>query len=177
MLLPALGKAKTKAQGIYCMNNGKQMMLAIGLYTVDQNDLYPPNPDDGNTVPGHNWVAGMAGDNYSLGSGGGAQQFNPDVLLDPEQTLIAPYVAKNVSIFKCPADKRTGLYSGRNPALLGKSVPAVRSFAMNQAVGKICPGYDDPTFRAGHRGVPNRPTNGPHLNNAMSHRRSAPFLT
>ena len=30
MLLPALSKAKAKAQGIYCMNNGKQMMLAMG---------------------------------------------------------------------------------------------------------------------------------------------------
>jgi prepilin-type N-terminal cleavage/methylation domain-containing protein/prepilin-type processing-associated H-X9-DG protein len=177
LLLPALGKAKTKAQGIYCMNNGKQMMLAIALYTEDDRDLYPPNPDDGNTVPGHNWCAGQAGANYPLGSGGGAQQFNPDVLLDPEQTLIAPYIAKNISIFKCPADKRTGLYSGRSPALLGKTVPAARTFAMSQAVGTICAGYDDPSYRSGHRGAPNRPTNGPWLNNAMSHRRNAPFLT
>jgi len=28
LLLPALAKAKTKAQGIMCMNNGKQLMLA-----------------------------------------------------------------------------------------------------------------------------------------------------
>ena len=29
MLLPAFSKAKTKAQGIKCMNNGRQMMLAF----------------------------------------------------------------------------------------------------------------------------------------------------
>jgi len=35
MLLPALSKAKTKSQGIFCMNNGKQMMLSIALYSQD----------------------------------------------------------------------------------------------------------------------------------------------
>ena len=43
MLLPALAKAKTKAQGIMCMNNGKQVMLANKLYTGDYNELLPPN--------------------------------------------------------------------------------------------------------------------------------------
>src|SRR6266566_1601017 len=38
MLLPALAKAKTKAQGISCMNNNKQMMLAWRLYAEDSND-------------------------------------------------------------------------------------------------------------------------------------------
>ena len=58
MLLPALAKAKTKAQGIFCMNNGKQMMLAWKLYAGDYNDLFAPNPDDGNTTPGANWCPG-----------------------------------------------------------------------------------------------------------------------
>src|SRR5690349_17371104 len=80
MLLPALAKAKTKAQGIYCMNNGKQMMLAIKLYAADYGDLLPPNPDDGNTIPGYNWCAGQAGNN-------GAQEFNPDILDDARTML------------------------------------------------------------------------------------------
>ena len=53
LLLPVLSRAKLKAQGIYCMNNGRQMMLAIHLYTGDYQELYPPNPDDGNTTPGY----------------------------------------------------------------------------------------------------------------------------
>ncbi|MBW8863624.1 MAG: prepilin-type N-terminal cleavage/methylation domain-containing protein, partial [Verrucomicrobia bacterium] len=40
MLLPALSKAKARAQGIYCMNNGKQMMLALHLYADDSSDLF-----------------------------------------------------------------------------------------------------------------------------------------
>src|SRR5438874_3957199 len=38
MLLPALSKAKTKAQGISCLNNGKQLMVAWHMYLHDNND-------------------------------------------------------------------------------------------------------------------------------------------
>src|SRR5688572_6265060 len=38
MLLPALAKAKTKAQGIMCMNNLKQVMLAWQMYQLDNDD-------------------------------------------------------------------------------------------------------------------------------------------
>src|SRR5712671_70863 len=38
LLLPALAKAKTKAQGILCMSNNKQLMLAWRLYSDDAND-------------------------------------------------------------------------------------------------------------------------------------------
>src|SRR5258706_9937466 len=59
MLLPALAKAKTKAQGIFCMNNGKQMMTAVHVYAHDFNDLLPPNPDDGSiTTPYWLWCQG-----------------------------------------------------------------------------------------------------------------------
>src|SRR5690349_3183170 len=39
MLLPALAKAKTKAQGIQCMSNTKQLTLAFILYAGDFNDI------------------------------------------------------------------------------------------------------------------------------------------
>ena len=38
MLLPALSKAKAKAQGILCLNNGKQIMLAWRVYPEDNAD-------------------------------------------------------------------------------------------------------------------------------------------
>jgi len=44
LLLPALAKAKSKAQAIQCMSNGKQMMLAMHLYTYDNEDWFPPTP-------------------------------------------------------------------------------------------------------------------------------------
>ena len=41
LLLPALGKAKTKAQTIACLNNQKQIGLATMMYVDDNNDKYP----------------------------------------------------------------------------------------------------------------------------------------
>src|SRR2546430_17593642 len=83
LIRPALAKTKTKAQGIYCMNNGKQLILAIHLYAGDNNDLLPPNPDDGNSLPGYNWCPGQAGR-------GGGEEFNADILMDPARSLLAP---------------------------------------------------------------------------------------
>jgi hypothetical protein len=40
--LPALGKAKTKAQGIGCLSNLKQMGLAWTMYAMDNNDKIAP---------------------------------------------------------------------------------------------------------------------------------------
>ena len=167
MLLPALSKAKSKAHAVYCMNNGRQMMLAIHQYTVDSSDLYPPNPDDGSTAPGHNWAAGQGGP-------GGAQEFNSDVLKDPDRTAIASYVARNVSIFKCPGDKRFGRYQGPDLSRRREQVPAARTFSMNQAVGSICPGYDQ---SRSHSGEPTLSVNGPWLNNSWNHRRNSPWRT
>src|SRR5262245_38231291 len=41
LLLPALAKAKTKAQGIFCMNNTHQLMLGYLLYSPDFGDKVP----------------------------------------------------------------------------------------------------------------------------------------
>jgi prepilin-type N-terminal cleavage/methylation domain-containing protein len=41
MLLPALGKAKQKAQGIQCMNNHRQLALAWKMYVDDSNEVLP----------------------------------------------------------------------------------------------------------------------------------------
>src|SRR5216684_5605201 len=43
LLLPALGKAKAKAQAVVCMNNCKQLMLGWNLYAGDNTDVLAPN--------------------------------------------------------------------------------------------------------------------------------------
>jgi len=47
MLLPALSKAKARAQSIACLNNMKQWALAFKMYADDYNDQVP---EEGNTL-------------------------------------------------------------------------------------------------------------------------------
>jgi len=171
LILPALSKTKSRAQGVLCLNNGKQMMAAMLMYTDDNNDFFPPNPDDGNKVPGHNWCGGEAGI-------GQPDEFNPDVLKDPDRNILIPYLSKVASPFRCPTDKRMGLYQGTDPGRVGAQVPSARTFAMNQAVGTICAKFDaGPRNEGGHGGIPNLSVNGPWLNNQFDHRRGSPWLT
>jgi prepilin-type N-terminal cleavage/methylation domain-containing protein len=55
MLLPALSKAKQKAQQAYCLNSQKQLGLGILLYVGDSNDVMP---SDGSRVGPHleDWI-------------------------------------------------------------------------------------------------------------------------
>ena len=55
MLLPALNRAKAKAQGVYCLNNLRQMGLAWVIYAQDNSDRIPPN--NGNDQSG--WINGV----------------------------------------------------------------------------------------------------------------------
>jgi prepilin-type N-terminal cleavage/methylation domain-containing protein len=162
MLLPALAKAKTKAQGILCMNNGKQMMMAIKVYGTDFNDMLVPNEDDGGAPPGHAWVTGNAHYNQ------GAAATNTTTLTDPTKNVLAKY-APGIKLYKCPADPAQATVGG-------KKYPTVRSFAMNQAVGTACP-----TFKAsgsGHGGGPPAlAVNGPWLDGAHGHTSGRPFRT
>src|SRR5438552_18957185 len=52
MLLPALARAKKKAQQINCVSNFKQMGLALRMYTDDNQDYLPPGiVDPGSGLP------------------------------------------------------------------------------------------------------------------------------
>ena len=41
LLLPALAKAKSKAQGVYCLNNHRQLMVAWRMYVEDNDSNLP----------------------------------------------------------------------------------------------------------------------------------------
>jgi len=117
MLLPALSKAKVKAQAIYCMNNQKQLTLAWMLYADDHEDRVPPNASGSGSRGG--WVDGWL--NFDVGW---TDNTNTLFLTNAK---IGPYT-KNIGIYKCPAD----IY---NCIMAKMSLPRVRSVSMNSFVG------------------------------------------
>ncbi len=95
MLLPALAKAKAKGQGIMCMNNTKQLMLAWKLYVEDNNGKIPPAYSDN---PNNNaWVYGILDWNTS-------NRDNWDLTNTLIKGFLWNYAGKTQKIYKCPAD-------------------------------------------------------------------------
>jgi len=135
MLLPALAKAKTKAQGILCMSNTRQLGLAWRLYADDNNEKIPGaanwQPPGGGTQP--NWTGGSW-----LTLNNKSDPNNWDHELYTKKSVLWPYTGNAVGIFKCPADKTTG--KPTSGAMKGQTVPRIRSVSMLHWVGG--PGWD-----------------------------------
>ena len=131
MLLPALGKAKTKAQGIMCMNNTKQVMIAFHMYIGDNMDKFPGSFHGGlassPTVndPRAPWVVGWLDWTTSQ------HNTNTLYLTDARYSKLAIYFAKAKNIFKCPADKYLS-----NPQRNAGFKERVRSISGNIYVGE-----------------------------------------
>lgn len=105
MLLPALAKAKTKAQGILCMGNTKQIMLAWQMYSLDNNDKLIESYHGGMAQGGaagnsgkFPWVSGW------LSFDTRQDNTNYLYLTSDKYAKIAKYTAGSTKIFKCPAD-------------------------------------------------------------------------
>jgi prepilin-type N-terminal cleavage/methylation domain-containing protein/prepilin-type processing-associated H-X9-DG protein len=141
LLLPALARAKLKAQGTYCMNNEKQIALAIQMYAADFTEWFPMNPDDGGATPPWEWCGGDVHGPPPYESTTGAQTFDPDYLRNNQIVPVGTYMGASIDIWRCPADPRQGQYSGSQLSLLGKQVKVTRSVSMLSAVGSEDQGY------------------------------------
>jgi prepilin-type N-terminal cleavage/methylation domain-containing protein len=124
MLLPALSKAKVRAQRIYCVGNLKQLAYGWKMYSTDNTDrLVSAYPGYGFTPPPKfplaSWCYGNA---ESSGAAGGYGYGGTDPT-GIKEGLIWPYI-RNIGAYKCPADHRTATVAGTNG-------PIVRSVSMN----------------------------------------------
>lgn len=120
MLLPALAKAKARAEASKCISNTRQMQIAHQLYSDENNDLLMPNSPLGAPITAA-WVSpeyiGWAHQNPNTN----------EMLL--KNALLAPYLVNVVRVYKCPSDKKTALNGER-----------IRSYSMNSRLGHISTG-------------------------------------
>ena len=130
LLLPALARAKMKAQGVYCMNNTKQVAIAWVMYATDNGDQLMK-------------AAPVAGD---MSWPGGPGNTDAAILMDTSQSPLATYL-KSAKVWKCPADN----YGDRvrslsvNAVLVGSKLtvapapnyPVPRSYINDPACNKM----------------------------------------
>ncbi|MBI2925397.1 MAG: prepilin-type N-terminal cleavage/methylation domain-containing protein [Verrucomicrobia bacterium] len=109
LLLPALGRAKSKAAGTSCLNNLKQLQLCWLMYAHDHNDILPPNKAQSplETTGSDSWIAGGA-------------------KLDRTPTNIQNGVLfkyhTSIAIYHCPSDKSK---------VTGTKITRFRSYGMS----------------------------------------------
>jgi len=150
LLLPALAKAKTKAHGIKCVSNLRQLSLAWIQYCDDSNDRVPyasaagvvgtPNPNADPYV----WVTGLIDTNRNNPS-------NWDINVDLKKSPLWALGANAPDVWKCPADQ--SVITPASGPLKGHSVPRVRSISMLIWLGgfggslQSSPGVSSPPWR------------------------------
>jgi len=124
LLVPALGRAKQKAQGIHCLNNMRQLSLAWMMYSDDNGGRLVPNYggySSGLNKDAPNWAAGWMDyksnvENFDL-------RLLVDNRADPYSGYLGDYL-KNPAVFKCPGDKT-------RVKVFGRWIPRFRSVSMN----------------------------------------------
>ena len=138
MLMPALSRAKCKAQGIGCLNNTKQITLAWHLYSGDYDDRVANNYGVSETIAAigngrlDNWVNNVM-DWSAL----------PDSMnMNTNNALVAngvlgKYTAAAVGAYRCPADNYVSP-AQRNAGMTRRN----RSLAMNSIFGRFSTGVD-----------------------------------
>ncbi|HEY4416350.1 MAG TPA: prepilin-type N-terminal cleavage/methylation domain-containing protein [Verrucomicrobiae bacterium] len=84
MLLPALAKAKAKAQTANCISNLKQWSLTLAIYGTDSNDLIPRDGTDAGGTYGPDAAAPTTAPNYFGGPQCALSWFNvlPQLMAD-----------------------------------------------------------------------------------------------
>ena len=146
MLLPALSRAKMRAQAALCMSNSKQLGLAVILYAGDNNDTLPINNDNSQSSGGGIvWITVGGFGSQALDWTTGPYNTNTDCL--SKYSSISPYLGgknksgvqgslgANIKVYACPAANYV------SPAQAGQGWDhRNRSVTMSASVGPDTPG-------------------------------------
>lgn len=137
MLLPALAKAKTKAQGIKCMNNENQLLKAWYMYALDYDDYVANNytiPGTeaafaNNNSPFDNWANNVMV--WDTASRDAQSCTNTAWLL---RSPFAKYVGNSTEVYHCPADNFLS-----DAQMKARWTRRLRSISMNSNWGRSDP--------------------------------------
>ena len=127
MLLPALAKAKAKAQQIGCLNNCRQLQLAWILYAGDADDKMPPNTQISGGGTRDEWIS--AGSTWLRGNA-----FTDTTTTNLEAGLLYPYHSA-VGIYQCPADRSTVRDQGKIRRTRSVSMSMYMNYSPPDATG------------------------------------------
>jgi len=121
LLLPSLARTKSQAQGAFCQNNARQLVLGCLMYCDDNGGFFPDNQAGTNVYTNANWAMDVLDwettpDNTNTALLTGA--------------ALGPYVARSSAIYRCPSD--TVLSTIQHSAGWQNRV---RSYSMNASVG------------------------------------------
>jgi prepilin-type N-terminal cleavage/methylation domain-containing protein/prepilin-type processing-associated H-X9-DG protein len=139
MLLPALGRAKSKAQGIACLNSTKQLTVAWHLYSGDFRDAVANNYGVTETIQAidqrvfDNWVNNV----MTWGSGTGTADRSVTNNEWVANGVLGKYTGGAVGVYKCAADNSLAP-AQRNRGWARRN----RSMAMNSFFGRFSIGQD-----------------------------------
>ena len=115
MLLPALAKAKAKAQTINCMNNMKQIGLAARMWSQDHNGTFPPDfLSMSNELSTPKILVCPADSRRAAPVTLGWEQFNPQ---NVSYEYVSPGIKEDAAmaqavIFRCPIHNNVGMGDG-----------------------------------------------------------------
>ena len=127
MVLPALGRAKVRAQRLSCMNNTKQITLAWIWYSGDYNERI---------LGARQWMAGDVGDDANNQQGGGESNDFVDLNDYLHKSELNTYLKGNVKVYKCPGDRRVSAkIHTKGTITMPVGTPACRSYSMNGYIG------------------------------------------
>jgi prepilin-type N-terminal cleavage/methylation domain-containing protein/prepilin-type processing-associated H-X9-DG protein len=150
LLLPALAKAKSKAQGIGCLSNTKQLALAWHLYNDDFNDRVANNygVDETEASINSGLFANWVNNDMTWGASGTVKDRSNTNNAWVANGVMGKYTSAAINVYKCPADiylspaQRNAGWTKRN-----------RSLSMNSIFGRFSDGGDS-TARGLNWGFP-----------------------